>query len=95
MEIQGIRDKKMTDLEYDILDELYFLKSFDSLKESLDLDDDMLKRSLKSMFIKGWIRCYITPADEVFYGDIDLDAEYDRYLYIASKKGLLAHTIDS
>ena len=83
----------MTDIEYDILDELYFLKGFNDLLDALDIDEIMLKGSLKSMFIKGWIRCYSSPINEIFYGDVDLENAYDRYLYIASKKGLQAHII--
>ena len=84
----------MTHLEYDILDELYFVQSFDNLLLSLDLDKETLKKSLKTMFIKGWIRCYNTPTDELFQGDVDLDSEYAQYFYIASKSGLLAHSLD-
>ncbi|MFC2123920.1 hypothetical protein ACFLU5_03835 [Bacteroidota bacterium] len=84
----------MTELEYDILDELYFVQSFDYLLGSLDLDEDILKKMLKSMFIKGWIRCYVTPSEEVFYGDVDLDSEYGHYYYTASKPGLHAHNLD-
>ena len=84
----------MTELEYDILDELYFIQSFDNLLSSLDLDPETLKRMLKTMFIKGWIRCYITPYEEIYQRDLDLDTEYGKYLYTASKAGLLAHNLE-
>ena len=86
-----VLDKK---LEYDILDEIYFVQSFESLRNSLDIDRETLIRMLKSMFLKGWIRCYINPSEEIFQRDIDLDSEYGRYLYIASKAGMLAHNMD-
>ena len=84
----------MTELEYDIIDEIYFVQSFDNLLSSLDLDPETLKRMLKSMFIKGWIRCYINPSEEIFQWDLDLDSDYGQYLYTASKAALLAHNMD-
>ena len=84
----------MTELEYDILDEIYFVQSFDTLRNGLDLDPETLVRMLKSMFIKGWIRCYTNPSEEIFQWDIDLESEYEQYLYVASKAGMLAHNMD-
>jgi hypothetical protein len=84
----------MTELEYDILDELYFITSFNELVDRVDLDQESLKRILKSMFIKGWIRCYSSPFEEIFPGDVDLENEYVKYLYTASKAGLRAHNLD-
>jgi len=84
----------MTDLEYDILDELYFLKSFSDLNLTLDIEEEVLKRMLKTMMIKGWVRCYVTPSNELPVGEADMDSDFRQYLYIASKSGLLAHNID-
>lgn len=84
----------MTDLEYDILDELYFIKSFDDLIASLDIEDEILKRMLKTMMIKGWVRSYITPSEELPVGEANMDTDCRHYLYIASKSGLLSHNLD-
>jgi hypothetical protein len=81
----------MSDLEYDVLDELYFLQPYKELKESLKWDDDMLRDTIKQLLQKDWIRCYASPTEELFGDDIDLETRYQSYYYLASKAGLFAH----
>lgn len=81
----------MSDLEFDVLDELYFVQSYGKLKDTLSWDDDMLRDTLIKLLEKGWIRCFITPNDEIFKFDIDLVTSYRKYYYLASKEGLFAH----
>ena len=81
----------MSDLEYDVLDELYFVQSYDYLKTTLSWEDDMLRDTLKKLVDKGWIKCYTNPNDEIFGNEIDFETEYRKYFYLASKAGLFAH----
>lgn len=81
----------MTDLEFDVLDELYFVVPYHHLKEELDLDDNTLKGVLESLLGKGWIKCFLTASEEAVRGEIDFDNKYKDYFYLASKQGLLAH----
>jgi hypothetical protein len=81
----------MSDLEYDLLDELYFVKSYMNLKEALKWDDRMLRETIEKLLQKDWIRCYATPTEELFGDDIDLETQYQTYFYQASKPGLFAH----
>jgi hypothetical protein len=81
----------MSDLEYDVLDELYFVQSYKQLKATLSWDDDMLCDTLEKLLNKGWIRCYITPSEEIFRTDIDFETSCRNYFYLASKDGLFAH----
>ncbi len=82
----------MSDLEYDILDELYFLVHFKELIEQFGLSDDEIKPTLMKLFKKGWIRCYEDPDHELDAGQVDLELHYRNYYYLASKEGLKAHT---
>lgn len=81
----------MSDLEYDVLDELYFLQSYGDLRETLHWDDGLLRDTLESLLRRNWIRCYKTPTEEVFGNEIDLETGYRSYYYLASKSGLFAH----
>lgn len=81
----------MTDREFDILDELYFLQSYKTLKNLIGIQDEELREELIGLLRKGWIRCYKNPNEEI---DPDTDSfkkEYQNYYYLASKEGLLAH----
>ena len=81
----------MSDLEYDLLDELYFVQSYKDLSSKLQWDDKILRDTIESLLEKDWIRCYATPIRELFGDDIDLATQYHTYFYQASKPGLLAH----
>lgn len=56
----------MTDDEFDLLDELYFLQSYEYLKNKLDWEDQRLLFTLESLLKKGWIKCYSGPEEEIF-----------------------------
>ncbi len=81
----------MTDQEFDVLDELYFVQSFAYLKEELSLSVIELKSVLHSLVKQGWIKCLYNMNDEVFEDELDFEKKYEEYFYLASKKGLLAH----
>ncbi|MEN7546869.1 hypothetical protein AAG747_03040 [Rapidithrix thailandica] len=81
----------MTEQEFTILDELYFLTSYQDLSEAVGLEEAALLNSLKSLLEKKWIRCYKEADQELPYEDTDLEKDYARYYYLASKEGLLKH----
>lgn len=81
----------MTDLEFDVLDELYFVVPFQHLQDELDLDVNTLKEVLKSLLDKGWIKCFLSASEEAISSEIDFENKYKDYYYLASKQGLLAH----
>lgn len=81
----------MTDLEFDVLDELYFVIGFEALQEELDVEEEALKDSLKAMMSKGWVKCFLSMSEEALQHEIDFDNKYKAYYYLASKQGLLAH----
>lgn len=81
----------MTDLEFDVLDELYFVTSFQELAQTLELEESKLCGVLFGLLKKDWIKCYVDPSDEVLSQNLDFDQHYQSYYYLATKTGLMAH----
>jgi len=80
----------MTEEEFDLIDELYFVQSYDYLKQELDWEDEKLLVILQKLIDKEWINCYSSPDEEIF-DDPDIPNKGKTYFYLASKKGLLEH----
>lgn len=80
----------MTNDEFDLLDELYFLQSYQYLKSSLEWEDHKLLENLAQLLEKGWIRCYVAPENEIFDA-LPLTDKGKTYYYLATKEGLLNH----
>jgi hypothetical protein len=80
----------MTDNEFDLLDELYFVQPFSYLKETMGWEDQRLLVTLKALHSKGYIKCLFAPDDEVF-GTVDFEAKGKDLFYLATKKGLMEH----
>lgn len=81
----------MTDLEYDVLDELYFVISFPQLLSTLELEEDELKNVLRTLLRKEWIKCFRNQTTELNEDETDFSHHYRDYFYLATKTGLLAH----
>ena len=79
----------MSDNEFDVLDELYFVTSYSELKRNTDLKEGELLEVLESLIEKSWVRVYENMDDEL--EEFDLHDNFQTYYYLASKKGLLAH----
>lgn len=78
----------MTDQEFDVLDELYFVIAYDALKATLHYSDEEIQSCLKSLWNKGYIRCLANAQEEVLQPDFN---KLTTYHFLASKAGLLAH----
>ena len=81
----------MTDLEYEIMDELYFVISFSELQEKLSMEESQLKKCLRGLYEVGYIKCFSNVSDEIPNEEIDFENNYRIYHYLASKDGLFAH----
>lgn len=81
----------MTDLEFDILDEIYFVESFANIQSKLNVDAHTLKKNLKKMIEKGWVKCFSNQYTEVIFDTHSFEEKYQIYHYLATKEGLLAH----
>ena len=81
----------MSDLEFDVLDELYFIIHYKDLLSVTGLDDEDLEPVLTKLLRKGWLRCYSEPDEEIGLEAIDLEISFRNYYYLASKEGLKEH----
>lgn len=81
----------MSDEEFEVMDELYFVTSYDDLEENCDCEKEQLISVLSSLHEKGWIRVLSGMDEEISVEKVDLPVNYASYFYLASKKGLLAH----
>ncbi|GJM30275.1 MAG: hypothetical protein DHS20C17_29100 [Cyclobacteriaceae bacterium] len=81
----------MTELQYQIMDELYFVISFEDLKEKLSLSDSKLKLVLGSLLALDYVKCFNNVSDEIPPQHLDFENNYRKYHYLASKEGLFAH----
>ena len=81
----------MTDLEFDVLDELYFVIAFEALLEATELEEHELYTCLIELVSKGWVKCFKDMDEELPHSEVDLSRNYKNYSYLATKKGLLAH----
>ncbi|MFD2203952.1 hypothetical protein [Shivajiella indica] len=84
------KDKQMTDDEFDLLDELYFVQHFDYLKDALGWEDQRLLTTLQSLHEKSFIKCLIGPDDEIF-SKVNFLNQGKQLYYLATKKGLMEH----
>lgn len=81
----------MTNQEFDILDELYFLTSYTGLKENCGLKQSELIDNLWRLIDKEWVLCHQNNDEEINPTKIEFESQFANYHYLASKKGLLAH----
>ncbi len=81
----------MSDEEFDVLDELYFVQTYTFLRETLAWEDKRLLDTLTSLVEKGWVKCFTEPDQECFEA-VNLQVVGKELLYLATKKGLMAHT---
>ncbi|WKN44319.1 hypothetical protein [Tunicatimonas pelagia] len=81
----------MTDQEFDVLDELYFVTSFEELSEAVGMKEDELFLVLKALLEKKWIKCYQNHSEELLAHEVDINQYYQAYSYLATKAGLLVH----
>jgi hypothetical protein len=79
----------MEEAEFDLLDELYFVTSYDELKANVDMTEDEIRDTLVRLTSKEWVRVYKDADEEL--DEFDLITNFRSYFYLASKKGLLAH----
>ena len=81
----------MTDQEFDILDELYFLTGFEELKEGCGLKNEELVPALWKIIKKEWVNCFKNYDQEFQATQSEFETNFADYHYLASKKGLMAH----
>jgi len=82
----------MNDLEYDIINELYFVTPFRDLAGKLDIPETELSANLEDLVQKQYINCfYPDPDSEIEYKAEEFFQNCRNYYFLATKEGLLAH----
>ncbi|GAA4299769.1 hypothetical protein [Nibribacter koreensis] len=82
----------MTDQEFDIIDELYFVTSFTDLQKQTGLPTEELIRVLTGLIGKSYVKCLFPDQDtEVPFDGEHFELHHAAYFFLASKAGLLAH----
>ncbi|MDI1321816.1 MAG: hypothetical protein PSV36_03645 [Algoriphagus sp.] len=80
----------MTDVEFDLMDELYFVQPFENIQETLKWQEELLLTTLQSLYSQGYIKCLETPDHERF-DEVDVLKDGKKLFFLATKKGLMAH----
>ena len=80
----------MTEDEFEVVDELYFVQSYADIKKELHWEDGKLLGILQSLVEKHWVKCLLNPEEEVFE-DCDVENNGKNYFYLATKEGLMIH----
>lgn len=81
----------MTDAEFEILDELYFVKSFDDLTKIFQYEIFSLEEELWSLIAKGWVKIIDTEDQEIRLGKEQYSNQKFNLRFNATKQGLTAH----
>ncbi len=83
----------MNDLEFQIMDEVYFLCSFQQLHQVIGCDEEKLNDSLIELLKQDFIQQLVFEDEEKDYLKLELP-DFSRIKtasYVATKKGLLEH----
>ncbi|WP_343853961.1 hypothetical protein [Algoriphagus jejuensis] len=80
----------MSDAEFDLLDELYFVQPYSYLSETLGWEDQLLLETLNSLYLAGLVKC-LDAADEERFDPVNVLEEGKDLYFLATKKGLMAH----
>ena len=83
----------LNDLQFDILDALYFVEPFEKIFEEVQTSRPILIDELRTMIDRGWIQVMEFDKDQ---GDYFRSAIFDTdnleaYYFLATKAGLLKH----
>ena len=81
----------MTDSEFNILDELYFVKSLEQLNRELNLAESTLLKEIQNLIAKGWVRIIDKNDQEIIISPNAILKTDPNHRYIATKQGLKAH----
>lgn len=82
----------MSENEFDILDELYFVMSYPDLKSTLSLTDNEICSALQSLIRQGYVKILYPDQDtEYEYKEAEFGSHCQDYYFLATKAGLVVH----
>ncbi len=73
--------------QLEILEELFFISSYDQLTQKISLGENELNRELLELFKKGKVKCYKSKTSNTEEENLDA-TKINKYYYVISKKGL-------
>jgi hypothetical protein len=82
---------EMNDIEFDVMDELYFVQSYGALHGQLQISEEALQETLVQLVRKGWVKVLRSHDEEVEPEAAQRPDGYGGYYFLATKAGLLAH----
>jgi hypothetical protein len=91
--MDGKTENTMTALEDQVIDQLYFVTSFQEVKAQSGIIEEELALTLWGLIEKGWVKCFVNPETEIELSESEFNSNYTEYHYLASKKGLMAHNL--
>ncbi|QHL86648.1 hypothetical protein GU926_04010 [Nibribacter ruber] len=82
----------MTDSEFDLLDELYFVTPYNELRQQINLPEQEFEQTLLQLIGNGYVKVLFPDQDtEVPFEAEHFAAYREQYYLLATKAGLLAH----
>lgn len=81
----------MTDKQYELLDELYFIQTAETLHARLGWTKAEVAKVLLEIFENGWLKVLFKHDQEIELTQQELALQINEYGFIASKTGLFAH----
>ncbi|MEM6629743.1 MAG: hypothetical protein AAF694_08720 [Bacteroidota bacterium] len=83
----------LTDLQFDILDTLYFVEPFEKIIEEVNTTRPILIDELRTMIDRGWIQVmeFDKGQGDYFRTSIFDTDKLETYFFLATKEGLLKH----
>jgi len=86
-------NEKLSDIEYDVLNAIYFVESFNTILEECKYPQNVVADVLKQLIAKKFVTSMQFDEEKqefkkTFYYDSD---NMHAYHYLATKEGLLAH----
>ena len=86
-------DNELTDLQFQILDSLYFVETFANVWEEAETTRPVIVDELRTMIDRGWIQVMLfdEKSDDYVRTPIFDTDHLENYFFLATKEGLLKH----
>ena len=85
--------RELTQVEYDVLNELYFVETFDKILEEVNSPSNIVKDSLRFLIEHKFVTAmrWDESQNEYVRSNIYDGDNMHAYAYVATRKGLLEH----
>ena len=83
----------LTEQEFNVMDELYFVTPYSQLKNLVQLSDALLKSTLVVLIQKGFVVQLVFNENEYAKNLSGMLNDIENHAYLCTKEGLLAHNL--